>query len=106
MQGGRCRSGGSVKIIVESIGLPALAGAIGRRVEVDLHGASLADLVDQIVRGLPPAARRVLLNSEGALDSSVQVMVNEEGFIPRGRLAEKRLAAGDRVRFLLLVCGG
>ncbi|RPJ75451.1 MAG: hypothetical protein EHM15_03610 [Desulfobacteraceae bacterium] len=95
-----------MRIIVESIGLPALAGAIGRRMEVELEGASLADLVDQIVRGLPPEARRVLLNSEGALDFSVQVMRNEEGFMPRGRLAEIRLAEGDRVRFLLLACGG
>ncbi|MCU0540454.1 MAG: hypothetical protein MUF46_11345 [Desulfobacterales bacterium] len=60
----------------------------------------------QIVRGLPPPARQVLLDREGRLDGSVQVMVNEEGFIPRSRFSDLRLAEGDRVRFLLLACGG
>jgi sulfur carrier protein ThiS len=95
-----------VKIIVEAIGLPALAGAIGRRAEIELEGEQLGDLVGQIVRGLPPPARQVLLDREGRLDGSVQVMVNEEGFIPRSRFSDLRLAEGDRVRFLLLACGG
>ncbi len=95
-----------MKIVVESIGLPALAGAIGQRAEVDIEGASVADLVDHVVRGFGPRARRVLLDSEGGLDSSVQVMVNDEGFVPRDRLAQKKLEQGDRVRFMLVACGG
>jgi sulfur carrier protein ThiS len=46
------------------------------------------------------------LDREGRLDGSVQVMVNEEGFVPRSRFSDLRLAEGDRVRFLLLACGG
>jgi sulfur carrier protein ThiS len=33
-------------------------------------------------------------------------MVNEEGFLSRDELSQRRLADGDRVRFMLLVCGG
>jgi sulfur carrier protein ThiS len=95
-----------VRIIVESIGLAALSAAIGRRFEIELERGSMADLVDRVLERAGPQARRVLLNSEGALDSSVQVMVNEEGFVPRDRLAQKQLAHGDRVRFMLLACGG
>jgi len=34
------------------------------------------------------------------------VMVNEEGFIARDEFRGKLLKDGDRVRFMLLVCGG
>jgi sulfur carrier protein ThiS len=95
-----------VKIIVESIGLAALSEAIGRRVEIELERGSLADLVDRVLAQAGPQARRVLLDRKGNLDGSVQVMVNDEGFVPRERLAQTQLKHRDRVRFMLLVCGG
>jgi sulfur carrier protein ThiS len=95
-----------LKIIVESIGLAALSAAIGRRVEIELERGSLADLVDRVLAQAGPQARRVLLDSTGKLDASVQVMVNDEGFVPRERLAQKQLKHRDRVRFMLLACGG
>ncbi|MFO7707669.1 MAG: hypothetical protein R6V84_05805 [Desulfobacterales bacterium] len=95
-----------MKIIVESIGLAALSAAIGRRVVIELERGSLADLVDRVLTQAGPQARRVMLDSEGALDSSVQVMVNDDGFVPRERLAQHQLEHGDRIRFMLLACGG
>jgi sulfur carrier protein ThiS len=95
-----------VKIFVESIGLAALSAAIGRQVEIELERGSLADLIERVLVRAGPRARRVLLDGEGALDASVQVMVNDEGFVPRERLAHRPLAHGDRVRFMLLACGG
>ncbi|MFO7709715.1 MAG: hypothetical protein R6V84_16230, partial [Desulfobacterales bacterium] len=94
-----------MRIIVESIGLAALSAAIGWRFEIELERGSLADLVDQVLAQAGPQACRVLLDGEGALDSSVQVMVNDEGFVPRDRLAQHQLKHGDRVRFMLLACG-
>jgi len=40
------------------------------------------------------------------LDLTIQVMVNDEGFIAREDLPRRELRDGDRVRFMLLVGGG
>lgn len=95
-----------LKIFVESIGLPALSAVLGKKTQIDLEGASLGDLVDQITRRFGREARQVLLDRAGKLDLTVQVMVNDEGFISRDDLPGKLLKDGDRVRFMLLVCGG
>ena len=95
-----------MKITVESIGLPALSAVLGKKTQIDLEGASLGDLVDQVTRRFGHEARQVLLNRDGELDLSVQVMVNEGGFISHDDLRCKLLKDGDRVRFMLLVCGG
>jgi len=96
-----------LKIEVETIGLPALSAVLGKTVRVDMEGgASLGDLVDRITRRFGPEARQVLLDRDGRLDLTVQVMLNNEGFIPRDDLSGRLLKDGDRVRFMLLVCGG
>ncbi len=95
-----------MRIRIETLGLPTLAEAIGRRTEIDLYGATVADLVDELIGRFPPEARRVLVDSDGGLERSIQIMVNEDGFLARDELSQRRLADGDRVRFMLLVCGG
>ena len=95
-----------MKIIVESLGLPTLSAVIGRRLEVDLKGATACDLVDHLVARFGPPARRMLLDEEGQLDLTIQVMVNEEEFLPREELAKRELKDGDRVRLMLLAGGG
>jgi hypothetical protein len=96
-----------LKIDVETIGLPALSAVLGKRARIDLEaGASLGDLVDRITRRFGPEARRVLLDRDGRLDPTVQVMLNDEGLIARDDLPGRLLKDGDRVRFMLLVCGG
>jgi hypothetical protein len=96
-----------LKIEVETIGLPALSAVLGKTVRVDMEGgASLGDLVDRITRRFGPEARQVLLDRDGRLDLTVQVMLNDEGLIPRDDLSGRLLKDGDRVRFMLLVCGG
>ena len=94
-------------INVETIGLPALSAVLGKSARIDMEaGASLGDLVDRITRRFGPEARRVLLDQDGRLDLTVQVMLNDEGFIARDELPERLLKDGDGVRFMLLVCGG
>jgi hypothetical protein len=101
-------TGGAIVIIdVETIGLPALSAVLGKSTRIEMEaGASLGDLVDRITRRFGPEARRVLLDQDGKLDLTVQVMLNEEGFISRDDLPDRLLEDGDRVRFMLLVCGG
>lgn len=96
----------TVKITIESLGLPTLSAVIGKKAELDLKGGTVADLVDQLVGRFGPKARELLLDAEGQLDLTIQVMLNDEGFLAREDLARRELKEGDRVRFMLLVGGG
>jgi sulfur carrier protein ThiS len=96
-----------MKIRVECVGLPTLSAVIGKRTDVQVEsGASLSDLVQQLTGRFGLNARQVLLDADGNLDLSIQVMLNEEGFIDREDLPKRALKDGDRVRFMLLVGGG
>jgi sulfur carrier protein ThiS len=96
----------TVKITIESLGLPTLSAVIGKKAELDLKGGTVAELVGQLVGRFGPKARELLLDSEGQLDLTIQVMLNDEGFLAREDLARRELKEGDRVRFMLLVGGG
>jgi sulfur carrier protein ThiS len=37
---------------------------------------------------------------------TIQVMINEEGFVPREDYSRRPLKEGDQVKFMLLVGGG
>lgn len=95
-----------MKITIESLGLPTLAAVIGKKTEITLEAGTVADLVRHLVGRFGPKARRLLLDEDGNLDLTIQVMVNEEGFISREDLPHRALKDGDRVRFMLLVGGG
>jgi sulfur carrier protein ThiS len=96
-----------MKVTVECLGLPTLSAVIGKKTDVQVgNGASLSDLVHQITGLFGSKAREVLLDGEGQLDLTIQVMVNDEGFLAREDLPKRELRDGDRVRFMLLVGGG
>ncbi|MCU0605360.1 MAG: MoaD/ThiS family protein [Desulfobacterales bacterium] len=95
-----------MKITVESLGLPTLSAVIGRKAELEFNGATVADLIRQLVGRFGPKARAVLLDGDGQLDLTIQVMVNDEGFLVREDLPKRELKDGDRIRFMLLVGGG
>jgi len=96
----------AVRIQIETLGLPALAAVIGRQAEIELRGCTVADLVAEILDRFSPDARRFVLDADGGLERSIQIMVNDEGVLSRDELPRRVLADGDRVRFMLLVCGG
>jgi sulfur carrier protein ThiS len=95
-----------LKITVESLGLPALADVIGRKAEIQLEGGTLADLVAHLAGRFGARARRLLLDDEGHLDRTIQVLLNDREFVGREELADRKLSEGDGVKFMLLVCGG
>lgn len=95
-----------MKIQLESIGLPTLAKLIGKTSQVEMADGTVADLVSQIVGQFGKPAGRILLDSQGLLDLSIQVMVNDEGFLPRAEYSQRPLEDGDKVKFMLLVGGG
>ena len=95
-----------MKIQVESLGLPTLSKLIGKKMQIDMADGTVADVISYIVDRNGQPARKALLDQEGQLDITIQVMVNDEGFLSRDKYAERVLEDGDRVKFMLLVGGG
>jgi molybdopterin converting factor small subunit len=95
-----------VKITVESLGLPTLSAVIGKKTELDFKGGTVSDFVDQLIGRFGAKDREILLDGEGQLDLTIQVMVNEGGFLTREELPKRWLKDGDRIRFVLLADGG
>ena len=95
-----------MKIQVESLGLPTLSKLIGKKAEMEMADGTVADLIAKIVSRSGKEARKILLDHTGELDMTIQVMVNDEGFVPRNELSQRALKDGDSVKIMLLVGGG
>ena len=95
-----------MKITLEFLGLPTLSSIIGKTKELEIPGETVSDLIAFLVKRYGFKVTQILLDSKGNLDNTIQVMVNETGFLPRESLSEKTLQNGDTVRFLLLAGGG
>ncbi len=95
-----------MKIQIESIGLPTLSKLIGKITQLELAEGTVADLVAHIVSRHGRSAVHILLDQQGQLDMAIQVMINDEGFLPRSEYSQRVLKDGDMVKFMLLVGGG
>jgi sulfur carrier protein ThiS len=95
-----------LKIQVESLGLPTLSKLIGKKTEWEMTDGTVADLISDIVNRSGRQARKILLDQSGELDLTIQVMLNDEGFVPRSELSQRALKDGDSVKIMLLVGGG
>ena len=95
-----------MKVQVESLGLPTLSKLIGRKTELEMVDGTVADLITHIVSQHGQQARKILLDGQGELDMTIQVMVNDEGFVPREEYSRRALKEGDQVKIMLLVGGG
>ena len=95
-----------MKIQVESLGLPSLSKLIGKKTVVEIPDGTVADLIAHIVSQSGKEARKILLDHTGELDLTIQVMLNDEGFVPRNELSQRILKDGDSVKIMLLVGGG
>ena len=95
-----------MKVHVEVLGLPLLARLIGKKIEMTFDGSTVADMVSHIIGRYGNDAKKALLDQDGNLDYVVQVMVNNEGIMPRDQHDKRELKDGDDVKFMLLVGGG
>jgi sulfur carrier protein ThiS len=95
-----------MKIQIESLGLPTLAKLIGKTSQLEMADGTVADVISHIVDRIGRPARKILLDQTGQLDLAIQVMVNDEGFLPRDQYLKRILKDGDSVKFMLLVGGG
>jgi sulfur carrier protein ThiS len=95
-----------LKIQIESLGLPTLSKLIGKTTQLEMAEGTVADLIARIVDRHGGQARKILLDQTGQLDLAIQVMVNDENFLPRNEYSQRHLKDGDSVKFMLLVGGG
>ena len=95
-----------MKIQIDSLGLPTLSKLIGKKSQLEMADGTLADLVACIADRHRRQAGKILLDQEGQLDMAIQVMINDEGFLPRSEYSQRILKDGDSVKFMLLVGGG
>lgn len=95
-----------MKIKVAFLGLPTLSGIIGKKADIEMSGETVMDLITHLIRRYGPKVRQAILDSDGHLDLTIQVMVNDEGFLPRDAIGQKKIQEGDAVKFLLLAGGG
>ena len=95
-----------MKIQVESLGLPTLAKLIGKKTVMEMSDGTVADLIAHIVDRSNRQARKILLDASGELDMTIQVMINDEGVLPREAYSQRPLKDGDSVKIMLLVGGG
>ena len=95
-----------MKIQIESLGLPTLSKLIGKKSQLEMPEGTVADLISKLVDRNGQPARKILLDQKGHLDMAIQVMINDEGFLPRDEYSQRLLKDGDLVKFMLLVGGG
>jgi sulfur carrier protein ThiS len=95
-----------LKIQIESIGLPTLSKLIGKTSQLEMADGTVADLVAHLVDRHGRQAVKILLDQQRQLDMAIQVMINDEGFLPRDEYSQRILKDGDAVKFMLLVGGG
>jgi sulfur carrier protein ThiS len=95
-----------LKVQVEFLGLPTLSKLIGKKTELDMVDGTVADVIAHIGRRYGQKARKVMLDEKGELDMTIQVMINNEGFMPREAYSQRKLKEGDHVKIMLLVGGG
>ena len=95
-----------MKVLIESLGLPTLSKVIGRKTQWEMAEGTVADLIKNIVDRHGRKMHKILLDQAGELDLSIQVMLNDEGFLPRDEFSKRYLKDGDSVKFMLLVGGG
>ena len=95
-----------MNIKVEFLGLPTLSAIIGKKADIDMPGDTVKDLIKHLIQRFGTKVRQAILDSEGNLDLIIQVMLNDEGFIPREAIDHQKIHQGDTVKFLLLAAGG
>jgi sulfur carrier protein ThiS len=95
-----------MKVQVEVLGLPSLARLIGKKGELEFSGSTVTDIVHHIIKRHGQHARKVMLDDDGRLDHVIQIMINNEGIMPRDDYDRRELQESDDVKFMLLVGGG
>ena len=95
-----------VKVNLKILGLPTLSKVTGKKkLDINFEGKTVNDLIDYIVKRYGRKAAEALLDEEGKLDITIQVLLNGREWITHDRL-DTVLKDGDSIALMLMVAGG
>lgn len=93
-------------IKVKFIGLNHLTEQIGRNeLDVKLDGNTFGDMLRHLEQTLGLPFREAILNSDGEVDHTIQVVKNEEEWLERDGF-DYHLHDGDELFFFMMIAGG
>lgn len=96
-----------MQITIEFLGLTSLSKALGKSILAELtDNSSVSDMIRWLVVRHGKKAADALLDPAGQVDDTIQVIVNDEGFLRRDLWPDRLLKNGDTVKLMLLVGGG
>ncbi len=94
-----------MKIHLEILGMPDLAKILGKTREIELPRGTVGGLIEFLVKEYSPKVERLLLDVNGQLDVTIQIILNDQ-FLPRDSISRQELKDGDHLKLMLLVGGG
>ena len=94
-----------MKISVEFLGFPMVSNVLGKRLELDIPGSSVKDLIDELVRRHGRKIENAFYDEKGTLDVTLQMMINGK-LIGSADIHSSSLNEGDTLTFMLLLAGG
>jgi molybdopterin converting factor small subunit len=95
-----------VNIDVEFIGFPEMKALIGqKRISLDFDGETFIDLIKKLEGMYRSTFKKSILNREGLVDSTVQILRNDSKWVKRDN-SSQRLSDGDKIIFLRMMGGG
>jgi MoaD family protein len=95
-----------MKVNLKILGLPTLSKVTGKKeLVVNFEGKTVNDLIDYIVKHYGRRAEEALLDEEGKLDITIQVLLNGREWIPHDRF-DTALKDDDSIALMLMIAGG
>jgi len=95
-----------VKVRLKILGLPMLSEVVGGKEKVvEFDGGTAGDLIRHLLDRHGAKAKKALYDTDGELDLTIQILLNEKEWISHDRL-DRPLADGDTLIFMLLAAGG
>jgi molybdopterin converting factor small subunit len=95
-----------MKVKVKFLGFPDLKRKLGGdEIDLRLHGPTLSDLLDSLRERCGQEVAQVLLDEEGKVDQTIQIIRNGKEWLSRDEL-DQPLRDGDSITFLLMMAGG
>ncbi len=94
-----------MKIHLEILGMPDLAKILGKTREIEFPRGTVGSLIEFLVKEYSPKVERLLLDVNGQLDVTIQIILNDQ-FLPRESISRQELKDGDHLKLMLLVGGG
>jgi MoaD family protein len=95
-----------MRVNLKILSLPMLSKVTGKKeLVVNFEGKTVNDLIDYIVKRYGRRAEEALLDEEGKLDITIQVLLNGREWIPHDRF-DTILKDGDSIAIMLMIAGG